>query len=270
MNKTTRWVLILAIAAGVGAVIFFLPRNMAPEQQAVVHEQEPPVADNEALTRHPVPGPGTADTATGIEPEKPLPELKDSDAALQESLSRLFDAQRLGELFILEDMINRFVVTVDNLPRAKLPLQNLPTNPPPGKFLVHEKSAGAAEINPENYKRYARYVQFVEDLDTRKIASVYFHFYPLFQEAYRNLGYKSAYFNDRLVDAIDELLAAPEVKDPVQLVQPSVFYKYADPRLESLSAGQKLMIRIGPENAAKLKAKLRELRQALTARGANN
>ena len=101
-------------------------------------------------------------------------------------------------------------------------------------------------------------------MDTRKIVSLYFHFYPLFQEAYNNLGYKSAYFNDRLVAAIDDLLAAPEIKDPVELVQPSVFYKFADPRLEALSSGQKIMLRIGGDNAAKVKVKLRELRQALT------
>jgi hypothetical protein len=55
----------------------------------------------------------------------------------------------------------------------------------------------------------------------------------------------------------------------VQLVQPSVFYKYADPRLESLSSGQKILLRIGNDNAAKIKAKLRELREALTKRNVN-
>jgi hypothetical protein len=46
-------------------------------------------------------------------------------------------------------------------------------------------------------------------------------------------------------------------------VQPSVLYKYADPKLESLSSGQKLLIRMGPENETAVKAKLRELRAAL-------
>jgi hypothetical protein len=123
-----------------------------------------------------------------------------------------------------------------------------------------------SEINPDNYKRYAGYVKFFEEMDSRKVAAVYFHFYPLIQQAYRELGYKSAYFNDRLVAAIDDLLAAPAVTDPVPLVQPSVFYKYADPRLEALSSGQKILIRIGNDNAIKIKAKLRELREVLTKR----
>jgi hypothetical protein len=45
-----------------------------------------------------------------------------------------------------------------------------------------------------------------------------------------------------------------------------VFYKFADPELESLSAGQKIMIRMGPQNAEKVKAKLRALRRELAAR----
>ena len=261
MNKTTRWLLILAIAAGAGAAVFFLSHNEAPEQQAAAPKPETPAPTDEALARHPVPEAGAA---AGAEPAKPLPPLKDSDAALLESLGQLFEPNRLGELFIQKDMINRLVVTVDNLPRAKLPQRDVPTLPPPGKFLVNSQTAGGAVIAPENYARYAGYVQFFADMDTRKIVSLYFHFYPLFQEAYNNLGYKSAYFNDRLVAAIDDLLAAPEIKDPVELVQPSVFYKYADPRLEALSSGQKIMLRIGGDNAAKVKIKLRELRQALT------
>ena len=266
MNKTTRWLLILAIAATGGATVYFLHHNQAPEQQAAAPKPETPAPADEALTRHPVPETGAE---AGAEPAKPLPALKDSDAALQESLGQLFGPARLGELFVLKDMINRFVVTVDNLPRAKLPLRDMPTLPPPGKFLVNAQTGEGAVIAPENYKRYSEYVRLFTDMDAQKTVSLYFHFYPLFQEAYSNLGYKTAYFNDRLVAAIDDLLAAPEIKDPVQLVQPSVFYKYADPRLEALSSGQKIMLRIGADNAAKVKAKLRELRRALTDAGAN-
>ena len=42
-------------------------------------------------------------------------------------------------------------------------------------------------------------------------------------------------------------------------------YIYADPTLEARPAGQKLLIRMGPENAAVIKAKLVELRAAVTA-----
>jgi len=87
--------------------------------------------------------------------------------------------------------------------------------------------------------------------------------YPLLQQDYEQLGYPGRYFNDRVVQVIDHLLNTPEVQAPVLLIQPKVLYEFADPKLEELSAGQKILVRIGHENAVKVKAKLREIRSAL-------
>jgi hypothetical protein len=89
----------------------------------------------------------------------------------------------------------------------------------------------------------------------------------LFQQAYEALGYPGAYFNDRLVEVIDHLLAAPTPEWPPQLVKPEAVHLYADEGLESLSAGQKLLIRIGPEHGRTVRARLLELREALTREG---
>ena len=83
-------------------------------------------------------------------------------------------------------------------------------------------------------------------LDIKQLTALYFHFYPLFQQAYQSLGYPNGYFNDRLVVTIDNLLATPDVNGPISLVRPNVMYQYADPKLEKLSAGQKLLVRMGP------------------------
>jgi len=50
----------------------------------------------------------------------------------------------------------------------------------------------------------------------------------------------------------------------VELSQPKVLYEYADPSLEARSAGQKILIRMGPVNESRVKTKLREIRRALT------
>jgi hypothetical protein len=92
---------------------------------------------------------------------------------------------------------------------------------------------------------------------------MYKQYYPLFQQAYVDLGYPEGYFNDRLVEVIDHLLATPDVTGPVMLRRPSVNYEFVDPELENRSAGQKMLIRIGPQNAAIVKVKLRELRNAI-------
>jgi hypothetical protein len=92
---------------------------------------------------------------------------------------------------------------------------------------------------------------------------LYRQFYPLFQRAYEDLGYPKAYFNDRLIAVIDHLLAAPRTPALVKLTQPKVLYEFADPELQSRSSGQKILLRMGNENAARVKAKLRELRAEL-------
>ena len=88
----------------------------------------------------------------------------------------------------------------------------------------------------------------------------------MFQQAYEELGYPSAYFNDRVIDVIDLLLETPEIKRPIRLSQPHVLYTYADPDLEALSAGQKALLRSGQNNVVRVKAQLRELRASLVSR----
>lgn len=78
------------------------------------------------------------------------------------------------------------------------------------------------------------------------------------------MGYPSGAFNDRLIEAIDDLLITPDVKRSIHLVQPKVMYEFADPEFEALSTGEKIMLRIGSDNAARIKAKLREIRRELT------
>ena len=155
------------------------------------------------------------------------------------------------------------IMAVDNLPGAKLPRKQLSTRPVPGRFGVSGEG-DTLYLSPANFSRYTPFVQLVESVDTEPLVSLYVEIYPLFQQAYEELGYPSAYFNDRLIDVIDHLLDTPDINEPVRLVRPKVLYQFADPQLEALSAGQKILIRVGPDNASRLKAKLRDLRAALS------
>ena len=126
---------------------------------------------------------------------------------------------------------------------------------------------------------HAPCVLFAESVDSAKAAALYLKLYPLFQQAYEELGYPGRYFNDRLVAVIDHLLQAPEpagplrvklteVKGAVPSAQPWTRYEFADPQLEALSAGQKLLVRMGLANERRLKVKLRELRGLVASGGA--
>ncbi len=195
----------------------------------------------------------------------PLPALAESDSAVREALSGLFGAATFDALFRPQELVRNIVATIDNLPRRNVALRLVPVKPVPGAFKVAGHD-GTVAIGSDNAARYAPYVKAMDAVDSAKLVALYVHLYPLFQQAYVDLGYPSRYFNDRVFEVIDHLLAAPDVSGTVALTQPKVLYEYADPALADLSAGQKILVRMGPENEAKVKAKLREIKRAL-ARG---
>jgi hypothetical protein len=194
-----------------------------------------------------------------------LPSLAESDAALRGALAGVLPGGALERFFLSEEIVRRIVVTVDNAGRAQIPHRLSPVKPIPGRFLTGS-GEGPVPIGPENYARYTPFVRMVEAVDPRKLAAIYARFYPLFQEQYVALGYPGGYFNDRLVQVIDLVLATPEPASGVEVVQRKVLYEYADPALEALAAGQKTLLRVGPENATRLRAWLREFRRAVAGR----
>jgi hypothetical protein len=233
------------------AVIVYQKMKVEPPASAPVAEA--PAQPDEPAIRHPLPQDPAA---------PPLPALKESDDAIAAALAALWgDAAR--ELFKATDFIPRVVATVDNLPRAKVAMRVMPVNSAPGPFRTIGDGTDYT-LRSDNAMRYAAYVRLVRAANTESLVGLYVKFYPLFQQAYEELGYPGAYFNDRLVQVIDHLLAAPDMPADVKLVQPKVFYEFADRDLEARSAGEKIMMRIGRDNAALVKAKLREIRSAIT------
>ena len=118
-------------------------------------------------------------------------------------------------------------------------------------------------LAPENYARYEPFVALVSNIDAKTLVSFYRGLEPLFQQSYEELGQPDASFNTRLTEVIEHLLQTPTPRGEIALVQPSVLYRYADERLEKLSAGQKLLIRMGVDNATVVKGKLREIQAEL-------
>lgn len=256
MKQEILWVLGALALAGLGTYFYYQRKDAALEQQQEVQVQEPGPEAGKTPIENPMPGPEPA--------AAPLPKLKESDPAVREGLVGVFGEQPVAQYLVPQEIIRRFVVTIDNLPRKKVAVDLRPVKVTSGEF-VASGGADSVVLDDENFARYAPLVKAMEAADTKSVVALYRRFYPLFQESYENLGYPSAYFNDRLVEVIDHLLQTPDVKGPIRLVQPSVYYHFADPQLESLSAGQKLLIRMGGGNSAKVKAKLRELRAEIAA-----
>ena len=154
---------------------------------------------------------------------------------------------------------------MDNLTRGRVAEKIRPLGRLPGNFVVTAAGEnGPIYLSPENYGRYDALVSMATGADLDELAATYRRFYPLFQEAFAQLGYPDGYFNDRVVAVIDHLLATPEPEEPVRLVQPHVLYEFADPQLEALSGGQKLLIRMGPDHISRIKSVLSDFRARIT------
>ena len=275
MNKflsTMIIVLVIAIAAA-GGLYWWQLRTLGPSGKNVAV----PVATATA------PAPTVSSAAPPAEPaiqfpigtasaEKvTLPPLADSDKYLAGELNALLPRNEVLKFLQLDGFARRVVATVDNLARPHAAPMLWPVNPAPGRFTTLEAGTAPTTISAANSQRYTPLVRFIESVDTTKAVALYVSAYPLFQQAYEELGYPRRYFNDRLVAVIDHLLATPaaregmgvkltEVKGPIAPARPWVRYEFSDATLESLSSGQKMMLRAGPDNQARLKVKLREIR----------
>ena len=247
----------VAVVAAGGALYYFKFMKSEPPAAAnppVTQAPEAPEADT-GREHHPLPGSAT--------PNKPLPQLAQSDAEMADALGGVFGKSAIERLLVPEMVIRHIVVTVDNLPRNKVAEQMRPVKPIGGEA-VTATSGDTITLSPENFARYAAVMKLIQSTDPKQLGQMYIHYYPLFQQAYEDLGYPGMYFNDRLVEVIDHLLQTPDLRGPIELKQGRVFYEYADPSLESRSAGQKLLLRMGGDNQAVIKNKLRELRTFVT------
>ncbi|MDP9894467.1 hypothetical protein J2W32_003343 [Variovorax boronicumulans] len=246
-------------------------------------QQKPPESAPVATAPNDGPAPAPAATEpTGPQnpiealapPDAALPALAESDSRVMKALAELLGGKHASDYLRSDGIVRRFVATVDNLAREQAPASAWPVQPTGQRFITDGPQGGTQTIAANNAARYNGIVLLAETVDPAKAATVYAKLYPLFQKAYEELGFPGRYFNDRLIAVIDHLLQAPEPSGPVQVrlvevkgdvpsTRPWVRYEYVDPKLEAMSSGQKIMVRMGPENERKVKASLRGFRQQI-------
>jgi hypothetical protein len=266
-------VIAILVVAGIYYFGFYRPAATATPESTPVAVAEPEV-EPEAAAPQPEP------EATQLQPAEPavlepvpLPMLAESDPVALDSLADLVGAPAVQAYLASDNVVSRLVTTVDALSGRQVPGAIQAVQPPDGDFLalpnpepeeVIRNEAGDIipqfTLNPDNYARYTPYVELLESADPAALVDSYHRNYELLQEAYRLQGFPDGDFNDRLSAVIDELLDTPEVTEPVRLMKPEAYYQFVDPKLEALTAGQKILVRMGPENAARVKARLREIR----------
>lgn len=249
------WALGAGILIVVGVAGLYLLRD-EPEPEPVVDVAPPPVQ-----TPAPPP-PAAVETPPAPVRTLPLPPLDESDPEVIGGLTEIFGPEAVMQHLVPERIVRNIVVSIDNAPRQQMALNQRPFRATPGEF-VTRGSEDDLVLAPENFERYEPFVALVSNLDAKTLVSFYRGLEPLFQQAYEDLGHPDASFTARLNEVIEHLLQTPTPRGEIALVQPSVVYKYADERLENLSAGQKLLIRMGVDNATVVKGKLREIQAEL-------
>lgn len=266
-----RWIVlaIMLLAIGVAFWLFrdaWLPKPVeAPVAQAPAAPPAEEPAESPFEPIYPVPPIDPGDTGGQL---VPLPPLDDSDEYFRLALIDLFGS-RLDELLVQDLLIERSVGSVDNLPRERVSEKIRPLGRLPGTFAVEETGGDVGGdagylLSAQNYERYEGVVELLEAADVDELIDTYRRFYPLLNEAYTMLGYPDAHFNDRVVEVLDALLATPEPEGPVELVREHVLFAYRDPELEALASGQKMLLRMGNDNAQRVKRVLRSIRDDVT------
>jgi hypothetical protein len=200
------------------------------------------------------------------------PVVTDPDAEVATGLGSLFGESQLSAWLIPDKLLRRLVATTDNLSRNTRTEQLRPLRAPAGALIVQREAIDAAvgteriTLGAQNAARYDAAVSLLAKTDMQQAATLYRSLYPLLQRAYEELGYPDRYFNDRVIDVIDHLLATPEPTGPLLLEQPKVLYRFADQDLEARSAGQKLLLRMGVAHARVVKEKLRQFRSQVSSK----
>jgi hypothetical protein len=242
------WVVLLLMAAVLGVYFgFFRGRDEpAPEEPAV-----------EAPSPSPAPAP---------KPEAPvaieIPPLDASDPLVRQLLTELVEHPKLAAWLTPDELVRRFVAAVDNIAEGRSPRQAIGHLEPDEEFTVLDRE-GLAVVDPASYERYDAIASLFASLDTADMAELYRTLSPLFDEAYRDLGYPDRNFDETFGRAVGVLTSTPIPSGEVVLTPKVDTYQYVDPSLEKLTPPQKALLRMGPENGRALQRKLGEVADEL-------
>ncbi|MEM8500417.1 MAG: DUF3014 domain-containing protein [Pseudomonadota bacterium] len=190
-----------------------------------------------------------------------VPELNESDNDLLSQLQELSSLKNIVAWSDAQDLARRFVVLIYNLAEGEVAHRYLPLNSPTP--FEAAGSGASLRMSPVSYARYDTYAEAFAAMDAKRAVSIYQFFWPTLKAAFAELGEPRKSLHSEGLKAIDHLLQTPQLEGDIKLIQPSVFYKYADPSLERLSSAQKQMLRLGPRNSALVKNKLREIKALL-------
>lgn len=274
-RKVAPHIVLAAIILIVILAVFFWPSEeeqpIPAKEQTTSQPEPPPIQEDDNFEPEPAPAPVEIDPDREVEPMDPDAQvtesepLDSSDEGIRSSLNTLSEDEQVNSLLVDEGLLQRFVVSVSNLANNEMTAQQ-PLKAPEQNFRVYSQ-AGKQWIDAASYKRYTPYVQMIESMENEALLNLYKQYKPQIQQKFDEIGNPEKPFDEVAITAINQLLDTPEVPVPVEVYSDSVAYKYADSQLENLSEPQKQLLRTGPDNMRRIKAKLREIKALLEDNG---
>lgn len=254
---TAAVLVILVIGAGFLYWYYMRPPRPAPtvEPPKAQEPSQPPSPAETKLEEEKQPSP---------EPAVKLPALDQSDDIARQMLRSLSPHGKVAEWLKIKNIIRVIVAATDNMANGKSPRAHLGFLFYGQVFPVSEKGA-KIYLDSKSYERYDLLTDAFVSLNTARTIQAYGKLKPLFQEAYRELGYPQKDFHSTLVQAIKRILDTPIVEREILLKEEGkgVNYLYVDDGLEDMNEVQKHLLRMGPKNTRKVQQKLREMALAL-------
>lgn len=275
LTSLIKWGVVLGAVAAIGTIGYFLMEEEAKRPPKLHQLPTPAPTQPTSVPEATTAGKPVYDEPLPLPVPQPLPDLNQSDAAVLAALKAL-NVNGLVEMIIPQEILRKFVRAVDIAEEGKVVSEYRPIASPQGAFVVdsfnvkvsggdlgEQQDAEQIRVSPKNYLRYTLFVQVVSALDSDASIGLYKRYYPLLNRAHQELGSGKGNFHSVLIRAIDKVLAAPDAGGDLLLIHAKVYYEFADPALEKLPEIHKLMLRMGPDNADKVKESLRNIRVKL-------
>lgn len=189
-----------------------------------------------------------------------LPSLEASDEYVRDQVSLL--SPEMAEWLKQDDLVRRFAVVIDNARVGDYPRRQTVFLTPTAKFPVRQQGDRTL-LDPDGYHRFDTFVDTAISIEPQRAVALIRTLSPLLVDALKELGAKDPDPTTAIREGIDQVLATPDLEGDIEVVQPKVYYQFADPNLEALKPLQKQLLRMGPQNLARIKSYLTQVKKNL-------
>jgi hypothetical protein len=192
-----------------------------------------------------------------------LPPLEAMDPYVRTLLSGLSQHPLLLKWLATDDLVGGMATAIDQLAQGQSPARDLAVLKPQAGFTARP-AGDAFVLAPASAARYSPMVDAVTSIEPKWLAEAYLTLEPRIAEAYTAQGHPG-HVRDALRRAVATLTATPDVTGEIRLMKSGSGYVFADPALQSLPPAQRHLLRMGPEQAARVREAVRAFGAAVAA-----